>query len=368
VEELTRWFSFIGKKVLDTSIDPDEILKGTLKPKSLGVRPAKVPVRIDWPVDVYSASETDLVFDFGDGSQIPLYSLDIELKDPSASGNIEFSVSSDFQSVDFSLVLKIVGGNNVYEVNKIGRGIPNIHIGKKVIPASSFFNEKPPTIWFSDGAALEGNTYTELNSNPSSFPDSKIDVWDWSGINIRKESQGVTKDADSIQFKVIKELKTQDFEVIINDDGKGEVADVVAIRVVEPGDGRNYIEANLYHCKFSSANTAGGRIKDLYEVCGQAQRSAHWKENPYKLFSHFLRREPLRRSGREYSRFEKGTKTEMEKIIRMSDIYDLRLNIFIVQPGVSIAQITAEQRKLLAVTENYLSETFELPFRAIIAP
>ena len=80
-----------------------------------------------------------------------------------------------------------------------------------------------------------------------------------------------------------------------------------------------------------------------------------------------MRREPIKSGGKEYSRLEKGTKEDMDKIMRMSDVYDLRLNIFIVQPGASQVQITAEQRKLLAVTESYLLETLEIPFRAIIS-
>jgi len=366
VEELTRWFNFIGKKVLDINIDPDEVLKGTLKLKVVPKRPAKMPIRIDWPTEIYSGSEADHSFDFGDGKKIPMYMLDIELKDLSMSGDIMFSVASENQSVDFSLSIKNANGVDTYEIKKVGRDSSNIHLGSKVISADTFFYNNPPTIWFADGSALEGNTYTELNSNPIAFPDSKIDIWDWAGINIRKESQGVTKDIDSIQFRVIEKLKAENFDVIINDDGKGEAADVVAIRVIEK-ENEKYIEANLYHCKFSSMDTPGSRIKDLYEVCGQAQRSAHWKEDSYKFLSHFMRREPIKSGGKEYSRLEKGTKEDMDKIMRMSDVYDLRLNIFIVQPGASQVQITAEQRKLLAVTESYLLETLEIPFRAIIS-
>lgn len=365
VEELTKWFSFMGKKILDDTVNTDDILGGTLKPKAVSARPAKTPIRIDWPSNIYSASEMDYTFDFSDGNYTSMPLLDIELNDPSPTGDIEFSVVSETKSSQFKLSIMEENGNAVYKITAAGRVPPNIRAGSKVIEAATFFYENPPTIWFADGSALEGNTYTELNSNPTVFPDEKVDVWDWTGVDIRKESQGVTKVADSIQYKVIQQLLPQDFEVIINDDGKGEAADVVAIRVVESVEGPNYIEANLYHCKFSGAATPGARIKDLYEVCGQAQRSAHWKENPYKFLSHFLRREPLKRSGQEVSRFEKGAKANMDKILKMSDLYDLRINVFVVQPGVSKAALTPEQRKVLAVTESYLLETLEIPFRVI---
>lgn len=367
VAELTKWFSFIGKKILDEAIDPDEVLKGTLKPRTASVRPTKLPIRIDWPTNIFSEPENNYYFDFGDGTKIPIYLLDIKLKNPDFSGDIMFSVASENKNADFSLEIKRVNNLDIYKINNIGDNPPNIHFRSKVISASSFFYENPPTIWFADGSALEGNAFTEPNVDPAPFSDAKIEVWDWTDINIRKESQGVTKEKDSIQFMVIEKLKKEDFKVIINDDGSGEIADVVAIRVVESKDGQNYIEANLYHCKFSGATTPGSRIKDLYEVCGQAQRSAHYKEDHYRFLSHFLRREPMKRSGQEYSRFEKGTKEDLEIMIQMSNLYDLRLNVFVVQPGVSKSKISPEQRKLLAVTENYLLETFELPFRAIIS-
>lgn len=154
-------------------------------------------------------------------------------------------------------------------------------------------------------------------------------------------------------------------EIVFNDDGSGEAADIVAIRVV---DGTSkYIEADLYHLKFSGGDAPGARIKDLYEVCGQVQRSAFWKESAARLFTHLLRREPLRENGTETSRFEKGDKKTLEKLVRMSELMEFRMNVYLVQPGVSKAKMSAEQKKLLGVTDHYLLETYELPFKAIVS-
>ena len=44
------------------------------------------------------------------------------------------------------------------------------------------------------------------------------------------------------------QFSNEDYEIIVNDDGSGEAADIVAIRVV---DGTSkYIEADIFHCKF----------------------------------------------------------------------------------------------------------------------
>ena len=54
------------------------------------------------------------------------------------------------------------------------------------------------------------------------------------------------------------------------------------------------IDVELYHCKYSHESTPGQRISDLYEVCGQAQKSISWmfsSEKRTDLFTHLLRRE-----------------------------------------------------------------------------
>ena len=356
----------MGAKVIDETIDPDEILKGTLKPKIVGSRPAKVPVRIDWPEKFYMETETDFAFTYGT-RKVPLHMTDINLKDISDTGNIEFTVKSDNYSTNFSLQLTEVDDVQEYKFARTGGDVVKIYSKGQDIPLEEFFYYNPPVVWFADGSSLEGNTYTELNSEPIAFADSKIEAWNWSGTNIRRESQGVTKDQESIQYKVIQKLIADDSEIVVNDDGSGEAADIVAVRVVETEGGDNYVEIDLYHCKFSSEDTPGARLKDLYEVSGQAQRSSYWRENPSRLFSHLMRRDPMRENGQEVSRFEKGDKNVLQKISRMSEIIESRMNIYIVQPGISKARISEEQKKLLGVTENYLTETYELPFKAIVS-
>ena len=41
--ELTKWCRAVGEKLVDEALDPDEVLKGTLTPRLIGVRPIKTP-------------------------------------------------------------------------------------------------------------------------------------------------------------------------------------------------------------------------------------------------------------------------------------------------------------------------------------
>ena len=56
VADLVDWCEQIGKKLLDETIDPNEILKGTLEGKTITERPSKMPIAIDWPEEMYKST------------------------------------------------------------------------------------------------------------------------------------------------------------------------------------------------------------------------------------------------------------------------------------------------------------------------
>ena len=162
--------------------------------------------------------------------------------------------------------------------------------------------------------------------------------------------------------------KTKDYALIFDDDGKGEVADIVAVRIVSNQSEPTGIEVDLYHCKYSHGDAPGRRIEDLYEVCGQTQKSIAWVTSPDKktdMFTHVLRRESHRRDAGGPSRFEVGDEDLVLMLREMSRMLPVTFRIYIVQPGVSQANASPEQLGLLSVTENYLAETYQLKLGVI---
>src|SRR5207248_6702368 len=109
---------------------------------------------------------------------------------------------------------------------------------------------------------------------------------------------GVGKKKNSIQAFMVRELqRNRTFDVLIDDDGKGEAADLVGLRI----DGNDLV-ITLVHCKFSSGDDPGARLKDLYEVCGRAIRGARWRDGGGRpLLEH------LERRTRAYRRKHPGT-------------------------------------------------------------
>ena len=50
--------------------------------------------------------------------------------------------------------------------------------------------------------------FVELKQSIGHYPKAEMIAWDWTGVDLRKEAQGIDpKRTDSIQFRVIEELK-----------------------------------------------------------------------------------------------------------------------------------------------------------------
>jgi hypothetical protein len=358
----------MGAKLIDNRLDPDEVLKGTLESKTVLDRPAKMPIGVDWPEGIYAAPEALWSVVIGE-KEYPLSELGFEVVSPSLDGPLRFAIVSETERAELELQFFEEQESPNYRFVIHSEDRVQVRRGEaETKNAAEFFYNDPPVIWFSDGSALEGNQYVELTSDHPPYDAAKIEAWDWVGVDIRKESQGERKESDSIQARVIRELRTRDYDMILDDDGKGEAADIVAIRLVGAADALSRIEVEFYHCKYSQRATPGQRIEDPYEVCGQAQKSIAWMSSPDKrtdLFTHLLRRESRRQEAGGSSRYEVGDGELLQTIREMSRLCPVSLKIYIAQPGLSKSGATRDQLELLSVTENHLMETFQISFGVI---
>ena len=369
LDSVARWCKHVGSKVIDETIDPEAVLKGTLVPKLVKVRPAIMPIAVDWPDCIYQELESAYSIRLGDAQTTEFWNLGIELVSPAEAGDIMFRVFSDSAEVVLRLELVPVDDDTVSTYRFVSvEAAGTLTKRQHTWPLSEFFDENPPVVTFADGSYLEGNLLVALPDIYAPYDRDRITVWDWSNVNIKKEAQGVTREKDSIQFKVIENLKMAGgYDVIYDDDGSGESADVVTIKVTEEEAGAT-IAVDFYHCKYSQESTAGARVGDLYEVCGQAQKSISWLLNQLRktdLFVHLLRRDPKIREGKELSRYQTGDRDILQAIRNRSRMAAIKLRVFIVQPGLSRAKASPEQLSLLSVTENFLLETHNVPFGVI---
>lgn len=365
--EFKTWCTHIGKKLSDANIDPNQVLKETLIPEQRFVIPNLYPVWIDWDVEMYMTAETKFTFII-DGFSYNMSKAELRLENPTPGGPLVFSIITDYKKATFELQLfeNTLDPDNKFadfKIHQIGKEIVEVQYGTRTTTAIKFFEEYIPTVWFADGSALTGNEYVQLKHTIVAYPRDEIIAWDWEGVNLSVESQGVLpKVTDSIQYKVIEELKKDYFDIIYDDDYSGEIADVIAMKLLP-----DKIKVNLYHLKYALGGKVTGQVKNLYEVCGQAQKSIHWKHKDGKEFiDHLLRRENKTLSGNSCSRIERGTIKDIEKLLKIAkQEIPIEFEIYIVQPGFSKKDATVEILTLLSVTEKYIKDVAGINLKVI---
>ena len=372
VDTFATWARHVGAKIANESIDPETVLAGTLKPKRIGTVPALTAVTIEWPKEILERPQTGCRF-FGSGiAEQPSTNVDIEVLARELNDPLLIRVFADKWESILRLELLPVEDSFDFRFMHVQGINLSIALGSKYEPLADFFTDCPPTIWFADGSSLEGCEFTQLPSDDlKPFDAGRLQTLDWSGVDIRAESQGEARRAGTIQHNIIERLQHNPmYAVIFDDDGSNEAADIVAITIDRSKPTVPRIEVELYHLKYAGGGP-GRRLEDLYVVCGQAQRSTSWLANHGRrtdLFTHLLSRNDQRIQRGAPTRFERGTEESLLQIREMSRRSDVKLKVYVVQPGLSKAQASDGQLMLLAVTERFLSDTYEIPFSVMCSP
>jgi hypothetical protein len=240
-----------------------------------------------------------------------------------------------------------------------------VKTGSGSVPLSEWCYEHGLTfIMERDATIISPGVLLQPDRELAPFDSGTIRTIDWEGIDLRKESQGRERDPTSIQARFIEHLdSTNTWDLIVDDDGAGEIADVVAIRI--EGD---ELVVYLGHCKYSSGDAPGARVADLYEVCGQAQKSVRWRRDVSALFAQLLRREKRRMERQGRSGLMSGDAQDLYRLEDRSRFLRPRFTIGIVQPGLSKAQVSRAMLELLASTDLYIRETSNSEVEVIASP
>ena len=365
VDQFAVWCKTIGSKIDDSNVDPEEVLRGTLIPTLIDNRPAAVPIGVDWPVELLDQVESATTISFAHTINEHLTNVTIELCEYTDIGPIVLKVSCDQREVQVRLNFVGRGKNSDFVFIYEGDARASIKRGAEY-DLCAFLTQYPPTIWFADGARLDGNILIQLRTDATLYSRDRLVALDLSNIDLAKESQREERRPDSVQFRMIEHAKAEKrHEILMDDDGKGEAADIVGIsldNLTLP----KLITVDLYHCKYSSGPEPGSRIGDMYEVCGQAQRSVLWLHNKDRrtdLFAHLLKREALRIESGRATRLEVGTRERLIQIRDLSRTCRVSIRVFIVQPGLSKAGAADHQLAVLGVTEKFLQETYQIPLQ-----
>jgi superfamily II DNA or RNA helicase len=291
LSEWLEWCHKVGGKLLDAKISVRDILDHVILPKTLSERPALAPITIEWSEHFYTVDEEVVVLEIGD-DPTPLVDVGLELTTHAEAGPLRFRVFTESHSVEYECVF----GEGEVRYRPVAGHDVILRWRRRAMPLSQWLDREPPVVRFENGAFLIYNNLFEVpREGQPPFDVDRMIAMQWSGVDLRKESQGVGKVADSIQRRMIDELLRSDdgmrYDIVFDDDATHEAADIVALKL--SGD---ELVIDLFHCKFAKDGRIGADLENLYEVCGQAQRSVQWKARHVELLKHLRRRESSRMS------------------------------------------------------------------------
>lgn len=355
IPELLIWCHRVGSKLLDDSINIEDIIANVLLPTEIDRLPAeKIVLSIEWPAELLGKAEEKILLGplSTDNSQ-PIYMFELSFVSLSEEA-LEFSLIAAGDNLVGTFVIRLddqVG----YRVEQTGAEPLNITLGKITKRLDEYLCDYPPLVRFIDLSELDGNLLIEprnpreLILNPAQF-----EAWDWGPTDLTKESywkDGVGRQ-ESIQWRAAQAFMDGGFDIVFDDDSAGEAADLVCMK-----EENSLIRLSLIHCKFSGASTPGERIKDVVEVCSQAVRSAKWKWKFADLCRHLQGREERLRSPERATRFFQGSPARLNDILRQSRFKSIEAEVLIVQPGISASARSDDQDMVIAAAMIYLKET-----------
>jgi superfamily II DNA or RNA helicase len=345
------WAKKISKKVLDSTIATNSFLSFTLIPTEINSPPQTRIFSCIPPDELLPGSyhgEKHLRY-AGAVATITQSHLDFNFK--SVNGNsIEFAVSADGYA-DAMFRMTWSGGFSVSRVSG-----PHVFVLDKGSETSlhEYLCINPPALILVDGSELIGKYHFKYLSSPVyTYSSASIHtpIWGSTSLSVESKWKAGVRRPNSIQDFIISMLAAGSSSYIFDDDDSGEVADVIAI---EDDQVSRELKVSLYHCKYAHGSAPSARVADLYEVCGQAIKSCRIINRAEDLVGHIVRREG--KLGGRPTRFEKGTILEIKSLQKRVSTYRMRLEIFVVQPGLSAGALTPEMSSILGAADNFVLE------------
>jgi len=361
IEVWIAWCNGVGKKILDDSIDTNQVFKTAMQIEELEEYPNIHPLSVEWPVELLRKNEMRVVISSASWDE-SLINCELTVAKVQVADNKKLNIELRTNNISSLITISISQKGEV-----TFKSIDNlsITIGKHQTSITKFFSENPPTIFLADTSVVDGGLrYFPSQEYAYIYDRERVEVWDWSNVDISVESQTTAKFKHSIQYNVIQNI-LNDYDFVFDDDDSGEVADIVAIRNFN--DTR--ITIDLFHCKYCSKQKGvavpRARVDDIYEVTGQAEKSLKWFGDKEKLIKRLMERERARLAANKPSRIEKGKLEDLIHLAKVSRYSSFDMGINIVQPAVSKRLMSNDQLSVIGATAAYVDEVSGIKLRVI---
>lgn len=362
ISDWMEWTTSTWTKVLTEDERGDNITRDFLRPQPLLGPHTSYPISAQWGEQAQMRHASSQAIQFGD-AEVPLIMVDVDVSEVAADGAILLRLSAEDFSSEYRLT--ITGdGNPGYRHEHVGGPAINFRMSRQeAVPLEEYLMKDPFIVRYADGTFSYNCFHIATNIDAGLFDRGQLEAWDWTGIPLNRESMHKEGNRETIQYRCFERLSGE-FDVIFNDDGHGEAADLVCFKDVDD----ETIRLTLVHCKGAHDGRISQDIRNLYVVCGQAQKNITAKHmGLHRLYQDLKRRQDAwTKVGA--SRFLKGDLKMLTFFKEKARRANVEFEVLLVQPGTSIATITDDGLRLLATTELFLKKTTEATFRVIVSP
>lgn len=348
IPELLAWCKRLGLKIrrndaVVTQSGLDYLARGRVV--------TEIPPHIiyaQWHGDAFDATPpVQVTYTADDGNEKHGLLLDLELQIDRA------------RTTDERVVITVTGEGITYPVefalDSFYTG-PNVEEGRVTVTRGSdrsslleYLNESYLDFFTGEGSVFFGNEVFEPPESAIPIDLEQLEAQPWEGVDIESEVAD-SAIGRSVQNEIRRRLELGDADVIACDHGTGEVADFITV-----ADRAGVIGFSLYHCKGSGGAQAGARVDDVYEVCGQAQKSV--------AFANLSRLEKRLRQRRQRTVYLRGDLDQMMALLSQAKDVRHRFEIIVVQPGISQRLLSAPMAESLGATNSHLVGAGTQPLR-----
>jgi superfamily II DNA or RNA helicase len=351
LKQWTEWCDVVGPKIIDESISVDAVMSGFIRPVELDHWPDYQPLALELTSKLSEILEDSSIS--VNGVAVPFHEAELLIVGISSPTELSFDLRTDSWSVRYVLELSKSG-----LVVKAGTREDDASVirARSEVGFANLATRHGVRVLMSGDAIVEPpGLLLRPNRTLTPWPADRLQVLDWTGVDLHRESWGDGRDAATVQGKMVALTLDGEWDVVIDDDGPGEVADIVALREIDGS-----LMVRLVHCKYSSQDKPGARLGDFYELAGQAQRSARWRRDVDQLIPRLIKRERERaKKGR--SGFVRGDINDLQRLFERSVNLRPSVTIAMAQPGLSAKLVSGNLLELFASVDVYVSETAMSP-------
>lgn len=362
VSEWMMWTSRTWGKVTSEDELGTNITRDFLRPQRMDGPHPSYPIAVQWGEQAQMRQSDRQAILFGT-TEVPLIMVDLDVADVTDDGAITIRLSAGGLSSAYRLTISsdLPGGYGHELVD--GPAVRFREARDEAIALEEYLRKDPLIVRYADGTYSYNCYHIATNLVGGVFDKGRLEAWDWTGVPLNKESMHKVRDKATIQYRTFERLQ-DDYDVIFNDDGSGEVADLLCLKEVDDG----VIRLCLVHCKGAHGGKVSQDIRNFYVVCGQAQKNIAAKHKGLPKVYHDLRRRQDAWLAEGASRFLKGDMKVLSYFKEKARRARLEFEVIVVQPGISASDVSEDGLRLLATTELYLVKTTEASFRVVVSP